>query len=542
MRVPGVNTGAGEGGLLGLAVSPRYSRDRLVYAYFTTRVRQPDRALPARRAGADGADRARARPGSTTAAGSRSGPTASSTRASATPGTRRSAQDRELAERQDPAHEPGRQRAVGAGLARVVAGASQRAGAGLGPARAAVGERVRPERARRGQPDPARAQLRVARGRGRRSDRRSLHEPAGDVVDVGGVAERRRDHRLEPVRRGAAGRVRVADPAARRLAGHAASDARPGATGGSGPWWRRPTGRCGWRRPTATGAARRAPATIGSWRSGWRAGRVARWSTRPPPRSPRPPVAAPAVAVPVGERRASCSRCRGRSATRRCAARSRPGCSRATTRRRRRRRRRAITGRLGVADEGDDAARVGRRRSRRRRRPPDAGREVLAGGRHGVAPAAGTKIDESTGKVTLDAKQPGGTMKVKARTRPACANAAVPGDREAEGDRLDGAVGDRHLRGALHAHVHRRPARRRPGSTRREHQREVRLADGQDAVRRRLHADGQQGRLEGLVPRQLGDDEPAGQGLDQQAGSTPRRSSRTRRTRRPPRRCRRAST
>jgi glucose/arabinose dehydrogenase len=35
MRVPGV-VAAGEGGLLGLAVSPRYSRDRLVYVYFTS--------------------------------------------------------------------------------------------------------------------------------------------------------------------------------------------------------------------------------------------------------------------------------------------------------------------------------------------------------------------------------------------------------------------------------------------------------------------------------------------------------------------------
>jgi glucose/arabinose dehydrogenase len=36
MRVPGVDTDAGEGGLLGLAVSPAYARDGLVYAYLTT--------------------------------------------------------------------------------------------------------------------------------------------------------------------------------------------------------------------------------------------------------------------------------------------------------------------------------------------------------------------------------------------------------------------------------------------------------------------------------------------------------------------------
>lgn len=37
MSVPGVDPNAGEGGLLGLALSPAYKRDDLVYAYLTTR-------------------------------------------------------------------------------------------------------------------------------------------------------------------------------------------------------------------------------------------------------------------------------------------------------------------------------------------------------------------------------------------------------------------------------------------------------------------------------------------------------------------------
>src|SRR5262249_49942568 len=36
MQVPGVDTNAGEGGLLGLALSPTYAQDQMVYAYLTT--------------------------------------------------------------------------------------------------------------------------------------------------------------------------------------------------------------------------------------------------------------------------------------------------------------------------------------------------------------------------------------------------------------------------------------------------------------------------------------------------------------------------
>ena len=86
MRVPGVDTNAGGGGLLGLALSPSYGRDRLVYAYFTSGT--DNRIVRFRLGGSSpGPHRARARR-STTAAGSRSGRTASCTPGSVRRGTR----------------------------------------------------------------------------------------------------------------------------------------------------------------------------------------------------------------------------------------------------------------------------------------------------------------------------------------------------------------------------------------------------------------------------------------------------------------------
>ena len=46
--MPGVAAG-GEGGLLGLAVSPGFAKDNLVYAYYTGEQDNRDRPVPARR-------------------------------------------------------------------------------------------------------------------------------------------------------------------------------------------------------------------------------------------------------------------------------------------------------------------------------------------------------------------------------------------------------------------------------------------------------------------------------------------------------------
>ena len=178
-----------------------------------------------------------ARRRSTTAGGSRSGPTASSTRASATTGNTASRRTATSLQRQDPAHEPGRQRAAGNPFpgSRVWSlGPPQRPGARVGPLRAAVGERVRPEHPRRGQPDPRGRNYGwpVVEGRGRHPGGRFTNP----LVTWRDVARRRPSGAAiigsNAVRRRAAGRVRVADPAARRVGGQADAHARRGATGG----------------------------------------------------------------------------------------------------------------------------------------------------------------------------------------------------------------------------------------------------------------------------------------------------------------------
>ena len=161
MTVPGVARNAGEGGLLGPG-RRRATRD-WVYAYLTS-TRGDNRIVRFKLGG-----RVRTVLTGLRAAGIHNGgriafgPDGKLYAGVGDAGNTALAQDRSLAQRQDPAHEPGRERG-----ARLVARTPQRAGARVGPARAAVGERVRPEHARRGQPDPARAQLRLAGGRGRR--------------------------------------------------------------------------------------------------------------------------------------------------------------------------------------------------------------------------------------------------------------------------------------------------------------------------------------------------------------------------------------
>ena len=165
MTVPGVARNAGEGGLLGIAVSPTYARDRLVYAYLTSasdnrivrfklggRVSVVLRGLAT--AGIHNGGRIAFGPDGKLYAGvGDAGNTANAQNAGSRNGK---------ILRMNP---------DGSGARVWSLGHRNVQGLAWDRSRAAVGERVRPEHARRGQPDPAGAQLRVA-ARWRASGRR----------------------------------------------------------------------------------------------------------------------------------------------------------------------------------------------------------------------------------------------------------------------------------------------------------------------------------------------------------------------------------
>nr|BFE69689.1 hypothetical protein GCM10020092_029900 [Actinoplanes digitatis] len=169
-RVPGVRA-RNEGGLLGLAVSPAFADDGMVYAYFTAA--RDNRIVRFRLGGGppevvfDGIAKARYHNGGRIAFG----PDGMLYVGTGDAG--------ETSRAPDPASPNGKILRLtpggalgagqpGGGFAGVQPGPPQRAGTGLGLRGAAVRHRVRAERTRRGEPHPARARLRLARGRGDR--------------------------------------------------------------------------------------------------------------------------------------------------------------------------------------------------------------------------------------------------------------------------------------------------------------------------------------------------------------------------------------
>jgi hypothetical protein len=228
MRVAGADFATGEGGLLGLAVSPRYRRDRFVYAYVTTasdnrivRFRLGGRVRPI----LTGIPRGNVHDGGRLAFGPDGLLYA---------GTGDASNSRLAQQRDSLAGKVLRMTRTGKvprgnpfpGSVSLVLRAPQRPGARVRPRRPAVGERAGPGPLRRGQPHPQGAQLRLAGGRGPRPDaQRALHEPEGHLADRRRVAERRRRARPCAVRRRARRRGAVARPAARRPYGPPASPA-----------------------------------------------------------------------------------------------------------------------------------------------------------------------------------------------------------------------------------------------------------------------------------------------------------------------------
>ena len=160
ITLPGVNTGGtAEGGLLGLAVSPDYGTDGLLFAYFTT---DSDNRIVSFTADGGAAERH-----SLILTGLKQGNIHNGGRIGVRPrrqALRRRRRDRRawprpgplLEQWQDPADQQGRQRPVGQPVPRL-AGVElrppQRSGVGVGFGAPNVGLRIRPKPFRRGQFD-----------------------------------------------------------------------------------------------------------------------------------------------------------------------------------------------------------------------------------------------------------------------------------------------------------------------------------------------------------------------------------------------------
>ena len=239
MRVPGVDTDSGEGGLLGLAVSPDYASDRWVYAYFTSAERQPHRPLPARRGARPVLTGLRA---ATIHNGGRIafGPDGKLYAGVGDAGDSALAQDRGSLNgkilRMNPDGGVPDDNPFGGSLVWSLR-PPQRAGPRLGRAAAGCGRRSSAQnefdevnliRAGRNYGWPE------VEGRGSTSGGRFTN-PVVTWPTVGGLAERRGDRAAHALRRRAAGRGAAAGPPGRRPRGEAERRCFGAATGGSAP-------------------------------------------------------------------------------------------------------------------------------------------------------------------------------------------------------------------------------------------------------------------------------------------------------------------